>query len=63
MIGGLAVPARITHSGRGPLIVDRLARAWGRTGNETAGWITWFEMDHPWPLLATSVAPGGQQPS
>jgi hypothetical protein len=51
------------QNGRGLLIVDRLARAWGRTGNETADWITWFEMDHPWPQLATPGAPGGQQPS
>ncbi len=24
-----------------------LARAWGRAGDEVAGWITWFEMDRP----------------
>jgi anti-sigma regulatory factor (Ser/Thr protein kinase) len=33
------------QNGRGLLIVDQLARAWGRTGDETAGWITWFEMN------------------
>ncbi|MDX6335913.1 MAG: hypothetical protein QOG05_3253 [Streptosporangiaceae bacterium] len=34
------------QNGRGLLIVDQLARAWGRTGDEAAGWITWFEMGH-----------------
>jgi len=32
------------QNGRGLLIVDQLARSWGRAGGETAGWLTWFEM-------------------
>ena len=32
-------------TGRGLLIVNHLARAWGRDGDKEAGWITWFEMD------------------
>lgn len=32
-------------SGRGLLIIDKLARAWGRDGDEETGWITWFETD------------------
>ena len=39
----------ITHddgqAGRGLLIVDRLASAWGRSGNAETGWITWFELE------------------
>jgi serine/threonine-protein kinase RsbW len=33
------------RNGRGLLIVDQLARAWGRTGNEQTGWTIWFEME------------------
>jgi anti-sigma regulatory factor (Ser/Thr protein kinase) len=33
------------QAGRGLLIVDRLARTWGRRGNAGTGWITWFELD------------------
>jgi serine/threonine-protein kinase RsbW len=33
------------RNGRGLLIVDQLARAWGRTGNDQAGWTIWFEME------------------
>jgi serine/threonine-protein kinase RsbW len=33
------------RNGRGLLIVDQLARAWGRTGNDQTGWTTWFEME------------------
>jgi serine/threonine-protein kinase RsbW len=32
--------------GRGLLIVSQLARAWGRDGDESTGWIVWFEIDH-----------------
>jgi len=35
-----------TH-GRGLLIVDGLARGWGRTGDSDAGWRVWFEMECP----------------
>ena len=34
-----------TRHGRGLLIVSQLARAWGRDGDESTGWIVWFEMD------------------
>jgi serine/threonine-protein kinase RsbW len=30
--------------GRGLLIVGRLARDWGRTGGDKAGWTVWFEL-------------------
>ena len=30
---------------RGLLIVDQLARAWGRDGNDQTGWTIWFEME------------------
>jgi serine/threonine-protein kinase RsbW len=33
------------HNGRGLLIVDQLARTWGRTGNDQTGWTIWFEME------------------
>lgn len=33
------------RNGRGLLIVDQLARNWGRTGDEQAGWTVWFEME------------------
>jgi len=33
------------RNGRGLLIVDQLTRAWGRTGNDRAGWTIWFEME------------------
>jgi hypothetical protein len=33
------------RNGRGLLIVDQLARAWGRTGNDQTGWAIWFEME------------------
>jgi serine/threonine-protein kinase RsbW len=33
------------RNGRGLLIVDQMARAWGRTGNDQTGWTIWFEMD------------------
>ena len=32
------------QTGRGLLIVDRLASTWGRSGNAETGWITWFEL-------------------
>jgi serine/threonine-protein kinase RsbW len=45
--GGLwAQPAHTNErNGRGLLIVDQLTRAWGRAGNDHAGWTTWFEME------------------
>jgi serine/threonine-protein kinase RsbW len=33
------------RNGRGLLIVDQLARAWGCTGNAQTGWTIWFEME------------------
>jgi anti-sigma regulatory factor (Ser/Thr protein kinase) len=33
------------QTGRGLLIVDRLASTWGCSGNAETGWITWFEME------------------
>jgi anti-sigma regulatory factor (Ser/Thr protein kinase) len=33
------------RNGRGLLIVDQLARAWGRDGNDQTGWTIWFEME------------------
>ena len=33
------------RNGRGLAIVDQLARAWGRTGNDQIGWTIWFEME------------------
>ena len=44
--GSWAQPADTNErNGRGLLIVDQLTRAWGRTGNEHAGWTIWFEME------------------
>jgi anti-sigma regulatory factor (Ser/Thr protein kinase) len=44
--GEWAQPANADeHNGRGLLIVDQLARDWGRTGDDQAGWTTWFEME------------------
>jgi serine/threonine-protein kinase RsbW len=44
--GPWAQPAQTDESnGRGLLIVDQLARAWGRVGNDQAGWTIWFEME------------------
>jgi anti-sigma regulatory factor (Ser/Thr protein kinase) len=33
--------------GRGLLIVSRLARSWGRSGDPGSGWTVWFELDCP----------------
>jgi anti-sigma regulatory factor (Ser/Thr protein kinase) len=33
------------QTGRGLLILDRLASTWGRNGSAETGWITWFELD------------------
>lgn len=33
------------QTGRGLLIVDQLARTWGRTGDKETGWVTWFELE------------------
>ena len=35
------------QNGGGLVIVGQLARAWGRDDDETAGWITWSEIDRP----------------
>lgn len=35
-----------TH-GRGLLIVARLTRAWGQTGDSDTGWRVWFEIESP----------------
>jgi serine/threonine-protein kinase RsbW len=44
--GRWAQPANNNErNGRGLLIVDQLTRAWGRTGNDRAGWTLWFEME------------------
>ncbi len=33
------------QSGRGLLVVARLARNWGRTGDEDTGWTVWFDLE------------------
>jgi len=33
------------QTGRGLLVVARLAHNWGRTGDEHTGWTTWFEIE------------------
>ena len=45
--GGPWNQAAGTHEqhGRGLLIVGQLARDWGRTGSDTAGWTVWFEVE------------------
>jgi serine/threonine-protein kinase RsbW len=44
--GPWAQPAQTDErNGRGLLIVDQLARAWGRDGNDQTGWTIWFEME------------------
>jgi serine/threonine-protein kinase RsbW len=44
--GPWAQPASTDErNGRGLLIVDQLARTWGRTGNDQTGWTIWFEME------------------
>jgi hypothetical protein len=45
--GGPWTPPDTTdeRNGRGLLIVDQLARAWGRSGNDQTGWTIWFEME------------------
>ncbi len=44
--GPWAQPANTDErNGRGLLIVDRLTCNWGRTGDDRAGWTTWFEME------------------
>jgi serine/threonine-protein kinase RsbW len=44
--GPWAQPAQADeHNGRGLLIVDKLTRSWGRTGDDQAGWTLWFEME------------------
>ncbi len=44
---GLRPRTRTGRLGRGLLIVEQLARSWGRTGNEETGWVTWFELECP----------------
>jgi anti-sigma regulatory factor (Ser/Thr protein kinase) len=41
------VRRRDGRHGRGLLIVDQLARDWGRSGGSVAGWTVWFECDVP----------------
>jgi serine/threonine-protein kinase RsbW len=44
--GPWAHPAHTNgRNGRGLLIVDQRARAWGRTGNDQTGWTIWLEME------------------
>jgi serine/threonine-protein kinase RsbW len=44
--GAWAQPAHTDeHNGRGLLIVDQLARNWGRTEDDQGGWTIWFEME------------------
>lgn len=44
--GPWAQPAHLDErNGRGLLIVDQLTHNWGRTGNDQAGWTTWFETE------------------
>jgi anti-sigma regulatory factor (Ser/Thr protein kinase) len=44
--GPWAQPAHTNErNGRGLLIVDQLTRAWGLTGDDRAGWTSWFEME------------------
>jgi hypothetical protein len=33
------------QNGRGPLVVTQLARNFGRTGDDQAGWTVWFECE------------------
>jgi len=44
----------------GILIVDQLARAWGRDGNDQTGWTIWFEMECWW---ASARPPTGRSPA
>ena len=44
----------------GILIVDQLARAWGRDGNDQTGWTIWFEMEC-W--RASARPPTGRSPA
>ena len=45
--GGPWAPAtaRDEENGRGLLVVAQLARSWGRTGSEHAGWVVWYEIE------------------
>ena len=58
-------PAADGHqqNGRGLRIVGQLARTWGRTGNASTGWTTWFEIGTPpAPSTTPAAAPqGGSQ--
>ena len=47
--GPWTTPAKDDHeqNGRGLQIVGQLTRAWGRTGNPSTGWTTWFEIGDP----------------
>jgi anti-sigma regulatory factor (Ser/Thr protein kinase) len=38
-------PAHDGPHGRGLVIVGRLARDWGRSGDSETGWTVWFELD------------------
>lgn len=60
--GSWTPPASDGHapSGRGLRIVGQLARTWGRTGNASTGWTTWFEIGSPpTPRTTPEAAPGG----
>jgi anti-sigma regulatory factor (Ser/Thr protein kinase)/DNA-binding XRE family transcriptional regulator len=55
-------PANDGHApnGRGLRIVDQLACTWGRTGDASTGWTTWFEFGTPpAPPTAPGAAPEG----
>ena len=47
--GPWTTPAKDDHgqNGRGLQIVGQLTRTWGRTGNPSTGWTTWFEIGGP----------------
>jgi serine/threonine-protein kinase RsbW len=47
--GAQPEPSHDGPHGRGLVIVGRLARDWGRSGDSETGWIVWFEMTHDRP--------------
>lgn len=47
--------------GRGLLIVDQVARTWGRAGDQEAGWTVWFEMECPAPARQPPAGGAGQR--
>lgn len=38
-------PSDDDQNGRGLLVVSRLAKNWGRVGDENTGWTLWFEIE------------------